>query len=85
MRAGGQCSRTVQRARTALCLLLLLAVLGWALWYFGYTLVTALVLALALTCLAAIAYGWWIGRRAWQSVEDAGARNAKRPWLSRGS
>jgi drug/metabolite transporter (DMT)-like permease len=74
---------TWRGARSALCLLLLLAASAWALWYFGYTLLTALVMALALGCLVAIVYGWWIGRRALQSVEDARASNTKRPWLGR--
>lgn len=69
----------------ALCLLLLLAASGWAFWYFGDTHLTALVMMLALGCLAAIVYGWWVGRRALQSVEGARASNTKRPWLGRGS
>jgi CHASE2 domain-containing sensor protein len=57
---------------TALCLLVLAAITTWSLRQWGFTPLTAIILALAISCPVAVLYAWWLGRRALRAVERAG-------------
>ena len=57
---------------TALCLLTLAAIATWSLRQWGFTPLTAIILALAISCPVAVLYAWWLGRRALRAVERAG-------------
>ncbi len=50
---------------------------AWAFLVFGVSLVTAVTAGIAIACIAAMLYAWWLSRRALKPVERAAPETAE--------
>jgi len=51
---------------------------AWAFMNYGASLIAVAVAAIAIACVAALFYAWWLGWRAAKPIEQAGRTAARR-------
>lgn len=57
------------RHRIGLCALAMALLAGPILWWWGLTPLTAVLIAIFVSCLAAALYAWWLSRRALRPLD----------------
>lgn len=71
-------SRTGARLRVTLCFLAMAAVAAPILWWLDMSLVTVILAAIAIGCLVAMFYAWWLGQRVLKPLDRVGRADARR-------
>lgn len=68
------------RHRIGLCMLAIVLLAGPILWWWGLTPLTAVLIAIFVSCLGAALYAWWLARRVLRplDVTAAGRDHARR-------
>ncbi len=65
------------RVRFGLCLLAMAVLVAIALRFWGWSLLAALTLGIAIGCAIAMLYAWWLSRRALRPLDDAGCTSTE--------
>ncbi len=70
--------RTGVRLRATLCFFAMAAVTVPILWWIGLSPVTVILAAIAIGCLVAMCYAWWLARRALRPLDEARRSDIRR-------